>query len=40
VRINGAKFAAGSNVEAFQDCNNQVTLENIFDSMNAQFSSK
>ena len=40
VRINGAKFAAGSNIEAFQDCNNQVTLENIFDSMNAQFSSK
>jgi hypothetical protein len=39
VRINGAKFAAGSNVEAFQDCNNQVTLENIFDSMNTQFSS-
>ena len=39
VRINGAKFAAGSNVEAFPDCNNQVTLENIFDSMNMQFSS-
>jgi hypothetical protein len=40
VRINGAKFVAGSNVQAFQDCNNQVTLENIFDSMNTQFSSK
>jgi hypothetical protein len=40
VRINGAKFTAGSNVQAFQDCNNQVTLENIFDSMNTQFSSK
>ena len=39
VRINGAKLAAGTNVEAFQDCNNQVTLENIFDSMNTQFSS-
>ena len=40
VRINGAKFVAGLNVQAFQDCNNQVTLENIFDSMNTQFSSK
>ena len=39
VRINGTKFAAGTNVEAFQDCNNQVTLENIFDSMNTQFGS-
>jgi len=39
VRVNGAKFAAGSNIEAFQDCNNQVTLGNIFDSMNKQFSS-
>ena len=39
VHINGAKFVADSNVEAFQDCNNQVTLENIFDSMNTQFSS-
>ena len=40
VRINGAKYAAGSNIQAFQDCNNQVTLENIFESMNTQFSSK
>ena len=40
VHINGAKFVAGANVQAFQDCNNQVTLENIFDSMNTQFSSK
>ena len=40
VRINGTKFVAGSNVQAFQDCNNQVKLENIFDSMNTQFSSK
>ena len=39
VRISGAKFVAGSNVQAFQDCTNQVTLENIFDSMNTQFSS-
>jgi len=39
VRIIGAKFAAGSNIDAFQDCNNQVTLENIFQSMNKQFSS-
>ena len=39
VSIIGAKFAASSNIEAFQDCNNQVTLENIFESMNKQFSS-
>ena len=39
VRIIGAKFAASSNIEAFQDCNNHVTLENIFESMNKQFSS-
>ena len=38
VRIIGIKFTAGSNIEAFQDCNNQVTLENIFESMNKQFS--
>jgi len=38
VHINGAKFVAGSNIQAFQDCNDQVTLENIFDSMNTQFS--
>ena len=40
VRIIGTKFTAGSNIEAFQDCNNQVTLENIFESMNKQFSSQ
>ena len=39
VRINGAKFLAGSTIEAFQDCDNSVTLENIFESMNKQFSS-
>jgi len=39
VRINGVKFLAASIIEAFQDCNSSVTLENIFESMNKQFSS-
>lgn len=39
VRINGTKFMAGSIIEVFQDCDNSVTLENIFESMNEQFSS-
>jgi len=39
VRINGAKFLAASIIEVFQDCNSSVTLENIFESMNKQFSS-
>jgi hypothetical protein len=40
VILNGEKVEAAPNVKVFQDCNKQVTLETIFDSMNKQFGTK
>lgn len=40
VILNGEKVAAAPNVKVFQDCNKQVTLDTIFDSMNKQFGTK
>ena len=37
VTLQGVKYAAESRVEAFQDCNNRVSLDSIFESMNEQF---
>ena len=40
VILSGEKVEAAPNVKVFQDCNKQVTLETIFDSMNKQFGTK
>ena len=39
-RLNGVSTLADPNVSLFQDCNNRVTLDSIFESMNNQFSTK
>lgn len=40
VILNGEKVEAAPTLKVFQDCNKQVTLDTIFDSMNKQFGTK
>ena len=37
VSLQGKKFLADPKINAFQDCNERVSLESIFTSMNEQF---
>jgi hypothetical protein len=40
VSLDSEEFLAELKLDVFQDCSKEITLNNIFDSMNSQFGQK